>query len=123
MPDNKELTLEELDAISAQIEAEEIQRATGMSADEWNEYCAQFLFPNEPSHFTFSQENLQELLVHCFEQGASDINFCNNKPCFMSRHGLYYQVTKRHFSEADINNIITMVYGPSGRTSLKDMMA
>ena len=105
---------EELRALN---ERAALERATGMTAEEWDQTCQSYMFGNEPDGAHFDKARFDELLQHCTKIGASDIDFATDEPVLVEISGLYFPVTKRRMTSEDMNLLIGFLYGEGG-TSL-----
>lgn len=70
-----------------------------------------YLFPNEPSFFTPDQ--LNRLLVHCYQKGASDITIQSGEPVFIEVDARLMRATKRPISLQETQDVINHIYGPN----------
>ena len=74
------------------------------------------LFPNEPTRFT--KDDMDRLLVFCYKQGTSDITLQTNEPVIAEIHGKLVKVTLRKLNNAEIGDMLNLIYGPNGTTQL-----
>ena len=65
--------------------------------------------PNEPSYFTPDQ--LDRLLVFCFEQGASDISIQSGEQVFAEIEGKQIKITRRMLTLQESSDLINHIYG------------
>ncbi|MDH0341971.1 type IV pilus twitching motility protein PilT [Chromobacterium haemolyticum] len=68
-----------------------------------------FLIPGEPTRFNL--EDLNRLLIHAKEIGASDIYFKTNRPVTARVHGRLVRVTNRRLEHTEVVNITCDMYG------------
>lgn len=76
-----------------------------------------FFLPNEPIRFT--QEDVDRLLLHSEDLGASDIFFKTLTPVIAKIHGVYHRVTRRQLSHVEVSDIINGIYGPNATAQLQ----
>lgn len=74
----------------------------------------EFLFPQEPIRLTI--DNVNEILIHCVKQGASDITFQTNEPIFAEIYGRLKKVTRRKIGNTEVGDVINAMYGPNATT-------
>ncbi|PCI40081.1 MAG: Dot/Icm secretion system ATPase DotB [Thiotrichales bacterium] len=67
------------------------------------------LFPNEPSYFV--PEKLDDLLIFCYENGASDISIQSGERVFAEVRGLQIKVTQRELTLQEVSDLINHIYG------------
>lgn len=72
--------------------------------------------PHEP--IRFDKSNIDQLLVICYQQDASDITIQTNEPVLAEIHGRLVRVTKRRLSANEVSEIINFIYGPNGTAQL-----
>lgn len=77
---------------------------------------SKFLFPKEPVRF--NQEKLDELLMFCSKNNASDITIQTNEAVFSEVYGKLHRVTRRDLSNNEVGDMINQIYGPNGTTQL-----
>lgn len=65
--------------------------------------------PNEPSYFTPNQ--LDKLLVFCFQTGASDISIQSGERVFAEIDGMQVKVTRRAMTLQETSDLINHIYG------------
>jgi defect in organelle trafficking protein DotB len=75
-----------------------------------------YLFPNEPLRFT--QSEMDRLLTHCQQLGASDITLQSDESVFAEIYGRLYRVTRRKTSNTEVGEMLNMIYGPNGTTQI-----
>ena len=66
-------------------------------------------FPNEPSYFTPDQ--LDRLLMHCYDQGASDISIQSGETVFAEIEGKQVKITRRELTLQETSDLINYIYG------------
>ncbi|OGT31785.1 MAG: Dot/Icm secretion system ATPase DotB [Gammaproteobacteria bacterium RIFCSPHIGHO2_12_FULL_35_23] len=76
----------------------------------------QFIFKNEPIRFT--QNQIDEVLVKCYQAGASDITFQTNEPIIAEVYGALNKITNRKLTNSEISEIINFMYGPNGTAQI-----
>lgn len=76
----------------------------------------EYNFPNEPMRF--SEVSLDELLVFCCKNDASDITFQTSQRVFAEIYGKLFKVTKRKLSNAEVGDLLNIIYGPNGTAQL-----
>lgn len=67
------------------------------------------LFPSEPSYFTPDQ--LDRLLMHCYDQGASDICIQSGETVFAEIEGKQVKMTRRELTLQEASDLINFIYG------------
>lgn len=75
-----------------------------------------YLFEHEPIRFV--KEQIDELLIKCYQMQSSDITFQTNEPVFAETHGRMLKVTKRKLTNNEVGEIINFIYGPNGTTQI-----
>jgi defect-in-organelle-trafficking protein DotB len=75
-----------------------------------------YLFPREPLRFT--QAEMDRLLTHCQQLGASDITLQTDENIFAEIYGRLYRMTHRKTSNTEVGEMLNMMYGPNGTTQL-----
>lgn len=75
-----------------------------------------FIFPQEP--IRLSMDSVNEILIHCVKNGASDITFQTDESIFAEIYGRLKKVTRRRLSNTEIGEIINAMYGPNGTAQL-----
>lgn len=75
-----------------------------------------FLFPNEPSRFTM--DKIDEMLVYCIKQNASDITIQTDDQVISEIYGRLRKVTRRRLSNNEVGEVINGMYGPNGTAQL-----
>ena len=77
--------------------------------DKNNNQNSNFAFPNEPSYFTPDQ--LDKLLMHCYDKGASDICIQSGEMVFAEIEGKQIRVTRRELTLQEVSDLINFIYG------------
>ncbi len=67
----------------------------------------------------FSRNTLDSLFEWAFRLGASDIRIETHKPVFVQLHGRMRQVTRRTFTEREVEEAVNRLYGAEGVARLK----
>ncbi len=67
----------------------------------------------------FSRDTLDSLFEWAFRLGASDIRIETHKPVFVQLHGRMCQVTRRTFTEREVEEAVNRLYGAEGVARLK----
>ena len=67
----------------------------------------------------FSRDTLDSLFEWAFRLGASDIRIETHKPVFVQLHGCMRQVTRRTFTEREVEEAVNRLYGAEGVARLK----
>jgi len=67
----------------------------------------------------FSRDTLDSLFEWAFRLGASDIRIETHKPVFVQLHGRMRQVTRRTFTEREVEEAVNRLYGAEGVARLK----
>jgi defect-in-organelle-trafficking protein DotB len=75
-----------------------------------------FVFEHEPIRFT--KEQIDQLLITCYNNDASDITFQSNECVFAETHGYLLRVTQRKLTNSEVSEIINFMYGPNGTTQI-----
>jgi len=75
-----------------------------------------FSFPKEP--LRFGADNLEPILAHCSNIGASDITFQTGEPVIVEIKGHIYKITKHKLSTSEVGDILNSLYGPNGTTQI-----
>ncbi len=75
-----------------------------------------FIFPQEP--IRLSMDSVNEILMHCVNNGASDITFQTDESIFAEIYGRLKKVTRRRLSNTELGEIINSMYGPNGTAQL-----
>jgi defect-in-organelle-trafficking protein DotB len=76
----------------------------------------EFIYPQEP--IRLSMESVNEILIHCVKNGASDITFQSDESIFAEIFGRLNKVTRRRLSNTELGEIINSMYGPNGTAQL-----
>lgn len=66
-------------------------------------------YPEEPDRF--QEDHVDPFLLWCVKKGSSDITFQTARPVYNEIHGTLYPGTFRPLDAADMNAIITKLYG------------
>ncbi len=74
------------------------------------------LLPEEPVRFTARE--MDRMLLHCTQLGASDITMQTNSVVWVEIHGRLYPVTARKISNPEVSSMINDIYGPNGTTQI-----
>jgi len=75
-----------------------------------------FIFPNEP--IRLSIEDTNAILMHCVDNGASDITLQSDEPVFAEIYGRLKKVTRRKLSNTEVGEVINAMYGPNGTAQI-----
>jgi defect-in-organelle-trafficking protein DotB len=75
---------------------------------------ADTLYPHEPIRLNIDSAN--EILMHCVQQGASDITFQTNEPIIAEIYGRLKKVTRRRLSNTEVGDVLNAMYGPNATT-------
>ncbi len=67
----------------------------------------------------FSRDTLDSLFEWAFRLGVSDIRIETHKPVFVQLHGRMRQVTRRTFTEREVEEAVNRLYGAEGVARLK----
>ena len=67
----------------------------------------------------FSRDTLDSLFEWAFRLGTSDIRIETHKPVFVQLHGRMRQVTRRTFTEREVEEAVNRLYGAEGVARLK----
>ncbi|HEX4045405.1 MAG TPA: Dot/Icm type IV secretion system ATPase DotB [Gammaproteobacteria bacterium] len=70
-----------------------------------------FLFPQEPIRLNIDAVN--EILIFCVSNGASDITFQTGEPIIAEIYGKLKKVTRRRLSNTEISEALNAIYGPN----------
>src|SRR3990167_4488898 len=76
--------------------------------------ASEFLYPHEPARMTIDAVN--EVLMHCVKNGASDITFQTGEPVYAEIYGKLNKVTRRKLANMEIGEILNAMYGPNATT-------
>lgn len=82
-----------------------------MTATDFTEFM-----PNEPSRF--DAQSLDALLVYCNRLNASDITLQTGSPVKAEIYGRLYTITRRSLSNAEVGDLLNVIYGPNGTTQI-----
>lgn len=74
------------------------------------------LLPEEPLRFT--KDDMDKMLVFCYQQGASDITLQTDEPVMAEVHGRLLKLTKRKITNAEVSDMLNTIYGPNGTTQI-----
>lgn len=75
-----------------------------------------FIFPQEP--IRLSIDTVNEILIHCVKNGASDITLQTDETIFAEIYGRLKKVTRRRLSNTEVGEIVNAMYGPNGTAQL-----
>lgn len=78
-------------------------------------YDQSVAFPFEASKL--DENGFDELLLHCSDIGASDIDLMTNEPVVVELEGQRVRVTKRIYGSSDIEQVTNIVYGGANGVS------
>jgi defect-in-organelle-trafficking protein DotB len=67
------------------------------------------MMPNE--HPRFARQDIEEIMLWAFQQGASDITIQTNSQIFLEIHGRMHKVTKHRLNHTEIMEMIVHMYG------------
>lgn len=73
-------------------------------------------WPKEPPRFT--EEHVDELIMYCVQNQASDISLQTDRPAYGDIHGYLYPLMVRPLDPADMNTIMTRLYGVDAAAKL-----
>ncbi len=73
-------------------------------------------WPAEPLRML--EEHLDELLLWCSQQKASDVSIQTDRPVYIEIDGVLFPVTRRSLDSADMANVLNRVYGPDALAKL-----
>jgi defect in organelle trafficking protein DotB len=73
-------------------------------------------WPNEPSRI--SEEHLDDLLLWCVKQGASDTSLQTDRPVYIEVDGILFPVTRRQLDSADMASVLGKIYGADALAKL-----
>jgi len=73
-------------------------------------------WPNEPMRI--GVEDLDDLLMWCVKQRASDTTLQTDRPVYIEIDGILFPVTRRYLDSADIANVLAKIYGPDALAKL-----
>jgi defect in organelle trafficking protein DotB len=68
-----------------------------------------YIYPKEPPRFNI--EMINDVLVHCVKQGASDITLQTDEPIFAEIYGRLNRVNRRRLSNTEVAEGINAIYG------------
>jgi defect in organelle trafficking protein DotB len=69
----------------------------------------QVLLPNERPRF--ARQDIEELLLWAYEQGASDITLQTNEQVFLEIHGRMHRATRHRLSHTELMEMVVHIYG------------
>jgi defect in organelle trafficking protein DotB len=75
-----------------------------------------YIFKQEPVRFNIDHVN--EILIQCYNQDASDITFQTNEPVFAEVHGRLIKVTQRKLTNHEVHDIINAMYGANATAQI-----
>lgn len=73
-----------------------------------------FLFPQEPIRLTI--DNVNDILMHCVQLGASDVTIQTNEPIIAEVYGRLKKITRRKIGNTEVGDVINAMYGPNATT-------
>lgn len=73
-------------------------------------------WPAEP--LRIGEEHLDELLLWCVQQKASDTTLQTDRPVYIEVDGILFPVTRRALDSADMANILNRIYGADALAKL-----
>jgi defect in organelle trafficking protein DotB len=73
-------------------------------------------WPNEP--LRIGDEHLDDLLLWCTQQKASDTTLQTDRPVYIEVDGILFPVTRRSLDSADMANILGRIYGADALAKL-----
>ncbi|MCB1562814.1 MAG: Flp pilus assembly complex ATPase component TadA [Alphaproteobacteria bacterium] len=73
-------------------------------------------WPDEPDRFT--EVHIDQFLLWCVKQNASDITIQTDRPVYNEIHGVLYPATFRNIDAADMAAMLTRIYGPEALARL-----
>lgn len=74
------------------------------------------MFTQEPARMTIDAVN--EVLIHCVKNGASDITFQTGEPVIAEIYGKLNRVTRRKLANMEVGEILNAMYGPNATTMI-----
>lgn len=78
---------------------------------------AHYLLEQEPIRFT--EDQIDDLLMQCYDMESSDITFQTSEPIFAETHGKMLKVTRRQLTNSEVSEIINNMYGANGTAQLQ----
>jgi defect-in-organelle-trafficking protein DotB len=75
-----------------------------------------FAFTPEPARFTI--EKIDDLLVYCSREKASDITLQTSEPIFAEIYGQLHKITQRPLSNNEVGDILNSIYGANATAQL-----
>jgi defect-in-organelle-trafficking protein DotB len=73
-------------------------------------------WPDEP--LRIFDEHLDQLLLWCAQNRASDTSIQTDKPVYIEVDGILFPVTRRNLDSADLANVLNKIYGPDALAKL-----
>ncbi len=73
-------------------------------------------WPNEPMRI--NEEHVDDLLLWCVNQGASDTTLQTDRPVYIEVDGILFPITRRWLDSADMANILSKIYGTDALAKL-----
>jgi len=73
-------------------------------------------WPTEP--LRIAEEHIDDLLLWCTQQRASDVTFQTDRPVYIEVDGILFPVTRRNLDSADMANILGRIYGADALAKL-----
>jgi defect in organelle trafficking protein DotB len=74
------------------------------------------IWPDEP--LRLFEEQVDELLLWCVKQRASDTTIQTDKPVYIEVDGILFPITRRSLDSADMANVLNRIYGPEALAKL-----
>jgi len=76
----------------------------------------QYLYLREPSRF--EGKHLNDFLIYAHEVNASDITLQTSAPIMAEIYGSLFPLTRRNLSNAEVGDLLNVIYGPNGTTQI-----
>ena len=77
-----------------------------------NNLAKNLVYPNEP--IRFGSNDIEQFIVWCVEQDASDITIQNEEQIFCEIHGKMVRVTNKRLTRSELTEIISAIYKGDG---------
>lgn len=74
----------------------------------------EFLYPQEPVRLNI--DNVNSILIHCVNLGASDVTFQTGEPIYAEIYGRLKKITRRKLSNTEVGDVLNAMYGPNATT-------
>lgn len=74
--------------------------------------ASKLVYPHEPSRF--SGRDLDELLLFCVRNEASDVTLQTGEKVIADIHGRLYRVTSHELSNSEVGDLLNHIYGANG---------